>query len=72
MVLKYKILNIMVISKIMSVKFESHRLVVITGKPGDEQVNREIDRFLERRFQLRDIIKDGEEVFYYLTQNVRP
>jgi hypothetical protein len=56
----------------MSVKFESHRLVVITGKPGDEQVNREIDRFLERRFQLRDIIKDGEEVFYYLTQNVRP
>jgi hypothetical protein len=42
-------------------------LVVIIGKPEDEQVNREIDRFLERRFQLRDIIKDGEDVFYYLT-----
>ena len=67
LVLKCNILNTKVISKIMPVKFESHRLIVITGKPGDEQVNHEIDRFLERRFQLRDIIKDGEDVFYYLT-----
>lgn len=51
----------------MPVNFESNRLVVITGKPGDRQVNNEIERFLERRFQIRDIVKDGEEVFYYLT-----
>ena len=57
MVLKCNILNIKVISKIMPVKFESHRLVGITGKPGDEQVNHEIDSIFGKTISIKRYYK---------------